>query len=710
MVVRNSTPLIALDAVVIDTETTGLDPAEARIVEIGAVRLVSGRINSVDSFHRLVRPDVPIPAAASAIHHIDDTKVANEPRFAEVWPQLSEYIAATIVIGHTLGFNLAVLKSECERAGLPFHRPHTLDTRLLAEVAEPNLAEFTLEGLAAWLGIELAQRHSALGDALTTARIFTALVPKLRDGGIRTLAEATQICRTLTGTLDQQHRAGWVEAVAAPAQSDAERTLGRIDSYPYRHRVHDVMRTPAQFVTSDTPLAKALTRLMNERISSLYVRPIQSDHDSPRGSEIGIITERDVLRAISNHGAGAIDIPVGRLMNKPLAVVPADAFIYRAIGRMSRLGVRHLGVVDETGTVVGALSARDLLRLRASEAVSLGDEIDAAQDVHALGTAWAKLPHVVASLLAEGVGSRDVAAIISRELGAVTRQAAVIAELRLREADQGAPPCAYAVAMLGSAGRGESLLAMDQDNALVFSEGVPGGTHDAWFEKLGIHIADILHEVGVPYCAGGVMAKNPQWRGSMATWRGRIEAWMRVSRPEDLLAVDIFFDLRPVHGDGRLCTTLWREAYDAAQGRYDFAKLLAEAAGRVESGLGLFRQFKTKEGRINLKKAGLFGIVSTARVLAICHHIVERSTLARLAGIRALQIGAEFDLDALADAQETFVELILAQQIDDIDHGISPSNAITVKQLSSNHRSRLRTALEVVQHLEDLERDLLFKS
>jgi len=250
---------------------------------------------------------------------------------------------------------------------------------------------------------------------------------------------------------------------------------------------------------------------------------------------------------------------------------------------------------------------------------------------------------------------------------------------------------------------------VDQDNAIVFAEGEPGGQKDAWFEKLGIQIADILHEVGVPYCPGGVMAKNPRWRGSTATWHRRIEEWMRVSRPEDLLAVDIFFDLRPVHGDGRLCTTLWRQAYELAQGRYDFAKLLAEAAGSIESGLGLFRQFKTKAGRIDLKKAGLFGIVSTARLLAICHHVVEHSTLARLAGIKALGIGAEADLDALVDAQETFVELMLAQQIDDVSCGIPPSNAITVKGLSPNRRSRLRTALEAVRHLESLQRDLLFK-
>ena len=130
-----------------------------------------------------------------------------------------------------------------------------------------------------------------------------------------------------------------------PARADAERTLGRIDSYPYRHRIRDVMRSPAKFVDGETPVAEAMTLLMNERISSFYVRPAPGDRQDPPASETGIITERDVLRAVATHGATALDMPVEQLMSRPLAVVPADAFVYRAIGRMSRLRVRHLGVV-----------------------------------------------------------------------------------------------------------------------------------------------------------------------------------------------------------------------------------------------------------------------------------------------------------------------------------------------------------------------------
>lgn len=494
MAVLNATPLIALDAVALDTETTGLDPGRARIVEIAAVRIGAGRLDAAGALRRLVRPDQPIPPEAARIHGIDDAAVASAPPFKEVWPEFLDLAGGLVLVGHTVGFDLAVLQRECARAELVWPALRTLDTRLLAELVQPNLAGLTLDQLAAWLGVAAEGRYSALGDAVTTARIFLALLPKLRDVGIRTLAEAEQACRGLTAALDAAHRAGWVEPIAAPSRADAERTLARIDTYPYRHRIRDVMSAPAKFVDGRVALADALAQMAREGCSSLFVRSHASGPAAPAGT--GIVTERDVLRALAKDGAAALAMPVQVLMSRPLAVVPAEAFVYRAIGRMSRLAIRHLGVIDENGHIVGALSARDLLRVRAAEAVSLGDEIDEAQDAPSLGRAWAKLPHVASGLLSEGVSGRDIAAVISRELGALTRRAAIVAEQRMEANGLGAAPSPYALAVLGSAGRGESLLSMDQDNALVFAEGAPGGAEDRWFEALSVHVADILHEVG----------------------------------------------------------------------------------------------------------------------------------------------------------------------------------------------------------------------
>lgn len=701
-------PLLSLDAVVIDTETTGLDPRKARVIELAAVRLSAGKLDAAGSFRQLLRPgSESIPADTTRIHGIDDAMVAQSPLFADVWPDFSSFLGHAVVIGHTVGFDLAVLKRECELAGLPWMRPRTLDTRLLAQIAAPELAGYTLEKLAAWLGVELADRHSALGDSLTTARVFLALLPKLRTHSIRTIAEAERACLALTSVLDGQAQSGWIEAVEAPERADAERTLKRFDSYAYRHRNRDIMRVPAIFVEAGASVHDVLARLAGEKISAVYVAP-SAAAGGVKAAEAGIVTERDLLRAIARSGAAALDLPVGQIMSRPLAAVPVDAFVYRAIGRMNRLKTRHLGVIDETGSVVGALSARDLLRLRAGEAISLGDEIDDAADAPALAVAWAKLPRVAESLLAEGLSGRDIAEVISRELGALTRQAAVIAERIMRERGQGDPPCGYAMIVLGSAGRGESLLAMDQDNAVIFERGEPEGEEDRWFAALGTHVADILHEVGVPYCKGGVMASNVLWRGSVATWRNRIEHWVTRSNPQDLLSVDIFFDLRAVYGDGGLAVAVRQTAFAAAEGQLAFAKLLVEGI-RIPASLKLFGGIRTEGGRIELKAAGLFGLVAAARAMAIRYHVMDRSTAARLAGVKARVHASHADLDALAEAQSVFLDLILAQQVEDIAHGTPPSNAVVVKRLSVRDRDRLQAALQAVTAIEDLTRDLLFK-
>jgi len=705
--ISSATPLIALDAVVLDTETTSLDPRDAWIVEIAAVRIFNGRLQDATVFRRLVRPGDAIPSQSTLIHGIDEAAIADAPTFAEIWPELDAFVGDAVVIGHIFGFDLAVLKRECERAGIAWKRPRTLDTRLLAEVVEPNLAGFSLDNLGHWLGIDINDRHTARGDAMACAHVFLALLPHLRDGGIRTLAEAERACSALTRVLEEHHRAGWIEPVESPSGLEGERTLRRVDTYAYRHRIGDIMRAPPEFIDSDKSMRAALAHMMKERISSLYVRNPAPTGRVARAADTGIITERDLLRALSEHGAAALDAPVSRFMKGPLATVPADAFVYRAIGRMGRLQVRHLGVVDEDGTIVGAVSGRDILRLRPDEAIALGDEIDQAHDAPALAAAWAKSPQAAAALLVEGLSGRDIAAVISRELGALNRQAAVIAEARMVAAGHGGAPCPFALAVLGAAGRGESTLAIEQSNALVFAAGDAGSPEDRWFELFGFHLAAILDEAGIPMSRMGVMVKNPQWRGSLATWRARIQRWIGAVNASDLRAVDVFFDLRGVHGDGSLTNTIRTEAFDAARGRIAFAGLLAETAGASEDVLAPTGAIRTDQGRVDLHKAGIGGIVTLARALAIRHHVLDRLTAVRLAAVKAAEAGGDDDLDALAEAHGVLIDLALAQQVDDLMQGLPPTNAVLVRHLNKRERERMRAALQAVASLEAVTHELV---
>lgn len=696
-----TTPLIALDAAVADTETTGLDTTRARIVEFGAVCLDRGVI-AAEGFALRINPQEPVPKAASDVHGIDDAAVASAPPFAEAWPRIGAFMGERLWIGHTIGFDLAVLTRECARAGLPFAPPPALDTRLLAQIANPNLPGYSLETLAAWLAIEPGPRHSALGDAITTARIFEALAVKLREGGVRTLGEAMRASAALTQVLDQHHRAGWVEVATRPmppAHSE------KIETFAYRRRAGDIASRPPHFIAGSQALQQALATMMREQASSLFV---SADGLPGRACDCGILTERDVLRAFAGHGPEAGAMPVETVMSRPLEAVRESVFLYAAAARMQRRRIRHLAVVDERDVVVGALSARDLLRSRTSDALALGDEIEAAADGRSLAAAWAKLPRVSAALVAEDMDGRELGQVVSHEISGLTARAAEIAAQEMRASGQGEAPCAYAVVVLGSAGRGESLLAMDQDNAIVFERGAPGGPEDAWFAALGARMNDLLHEAGVPLCKGGVMARNPEWRGSVEHWRARVATWVSRSSAADLLSVDTFFDLRGAHGALSLASALREEAFDAARGRNAFAKLLVDTAAPMEIALGVFGRIKTIDGRVDLKKAGLFRVVSGARALAIRHHVLGPSTRERLEGVRGLGMGGDQDLERLIDAHGLFLTLIARQQVADIATGRPPSNAIDVGKLSKLERDRLVEALQTLSALDTLVRDLLF--
>jgi CBS domain-containing protein len=678
-----SSPLAALDAVVLDTETTGLDARKARIVQIGALRLAGGMVETGVTFERMLNPGIKIPPASSEIHGIRDHDVANAPGFAAIADELAAFIGDRIVVGHTIGYDLMMLQRESEICGKDWRMPRALDVRILAELALPTLAQFDLDRLAAMLGVEVSGRHTAMGDAEATAAVYSALVPHLRQRGIRTLAEAESASRSLIDRL-----AGASQPVAAvPGHSfETVPQLSRIDSFPYRHRVGDVMSSPPVWCDAATPVKQVVRVLIERKVSSVLV--------TRTDGVAGLATERDVLRAIDRAMDGGLDARIGDFASGPIHAIEHEAFVYRAIGRMDRLGIRHLGVTGPDGSIVGMVTTRNLLRHRATTALVLGDEIESAATSADLAKAWSRLPLMARTLLADDLDPRTLAAVISNEICAITRRAAEIGERRLLEAGQGPPPVPYAVLVLGSAARGESLLAADQDNAIVYETGEPGGVTDQWFGALGGHIADILDEAGIPYCKGGVMARNAAWRHSAAGWRSLIEGWVRRQRPEDLLNVDIFFDGRVVHGDAALGEAVLDHAFATAAKAPDFQKQISELARQWRSPVTMFGGLRTDDtGRIDLKIGALFPIVSAARALSIKHTIRSRATPDRYSAVIERGIGSPTDGSALIEAHRVIVGRILEQQLVDGEAGIPLSTRVDVKRLTSSQRADLKHAV-----------------
>ena len=676
-------PLSSLNAIVLDLETTGLNTTSDHIVQIGAVRLSAGRIDHNDIFDELVDPGVPIPESATAIHSIRDHDVAEAANFPAVLPRFVDWANGYVVLGYSLGFDFAMLKTEHDRARLSWKSPRGLDIAHLVQVLSPALPSTSLDTVAAWLGIEVRDRHQALGDALLAAEIFVALLPRLRSKGIITLAEAERACSALTAKIEEEARAGWQGTIVPRNRS----SQARVDSFPYKHRLHQIERAPPIILSPQTKIRDALRRMMQDQVSSIFLEPADGNVG------LGILTERDVLRAIDGIGEGVLDQPADKFATRALITLDGNEFVYRAISRMTAEGVRHLGVRDETGNVIGAVSARDLLNQQAGNVITLGDHIDRAESSAELGSIWSGLASVVATLLEEDVEIFDIAAIISGELQALTRRACEIAEREFIESGMGAPPVPYAMLVLGSGGRGESLLAMDQDNAIIYELGEPGDRADQWFAALGERVATILDEAGVRYCQGGVMASNAAWRKDAAHWRKTIAAWMADSRPDNILSADIFFDARPVHGQMELGDALMQDALTAAGKSPSFLSALAATAAQHKSPIGWFGKLKLKDRRVDLKKGGLMVLFSVARILALRYGLAERSTRTRfLAAYDHLDEGKEAIAD-LIEAHRILLETILRQQLVDLDQGIPLSSRVSPSSLSNLQRQQLKWAL-----------------
>jgi len=163
--------------IVLDTETTGLDPAEGhRIVEIGAVELVN-HIATGRQFHAHFNPERPMPAEAFAIHGLGDDFLAAQPRFAERVAELLDFLGDARLVIHNAAFDMRFLNAEFAAQGLErLPEARAIDTLEIARRRFPGAGN-SLDALCRRFGIDNSGRslHGALLDAQLLAEVYLEL-------------------------------------------------------------------------------------------------------------------------------------------------------------------------------------------------------------------------------------------------------------------------------------------------------------------------------------------------------------------------------------------------------------------------------------------------------------------------------------------------------------------------------------------------------
>ncbi|MBI5784978.1 MAG: DNA polymerase III subunit epsilon [Rhodocyclales bacterium] len=175
---------------VFDTETTGLEPSNGdEIIQVGAVRIVNGRLLRQEIFDQLVDPRIPIKPEGIPIHGITEDMVRGQPTIDMVLPAFHEFCTDTVLVAHNAAFDMRFLQLKEERTGIRFQQP-VLDTLLLSAVIHPNQESHRLESISERLGINVIGRHTALGDSFVTGEVFLKIVGLLNAMGIHTLRQA----------------------------------------------------------------------------------------------------------------------------------------------------------------------------------------------------------------------------------------------------------------------------------------------------------------------------------------------------------------------------------------------------------------------------------------------------------------------------------------------------------------------------------------
>jgi len=179
-----------LSFVVFDSETTGLNPQQDDVVQLGAVRIVNGRIIPSETFETLVNPGRPIPPGSTKVHGVDDDMVADAPTFSEACTGFHAFTQDAVIIAHNAPFDMAFLHRQTPHTGLRFDNP-VLDTVHISAAVFGGSAEHTLDAICDRLDVEIpeALRHTALGDAMATAEAFVAMLPILEARGLTTFGD-----------------------------------------------------------------------------------------------------------------------------------------------------------------------------------------------------------------------------------------------------------------------------------------------------------------------------------------------------------------------------------------------------------------------------------------------------------------------------------------------------------------------------------------
>lgn len=417
------------------------------------------------------------------------------------------------------------------------------------------------------------------------------------------------------------------------------------------------------------------------------------------GRAVGIFTDTDLRSRVVAAGRDG-STPVRAVMSAPVVTIRARQAAIDGVLLMLDRDIHHLVVVDDADAAIGVIADSDMLAAEAAEPLFVARRIGRAHDVEELRSAYAAFPAHAQVLFERGVPPESLTEILASNLERIIARAHELAVASL-----GRPPAAYAWIVMGSHARRETTLRTDQDSALVWSDAA-GADAGAYFAALAEMVVASLERVGLPRCAGGVVAANAAWRGPVAAWHARLEDWLERPEPEAVLRGLIAFDLRAAAGDAAMVDDLRSWLLERTPAAHRFQAHLARAALERRPPLSVLGNISLERrgpaaGTFHAKHRALDPVVQGARLLALEAGVPESRTVDRLARIADLGL---LPADDARDVRAAFTDVQrerLRRQLAQVAGGREPDHAIRPADLAAPERAQLREALHAIARFLD---------
>ena len=438
------------------------------------------------------------------------------------------------------------------------------------------------------------------------------------------------------------------------------------------------------FVDETATVADVARLMMERRRRSILVRD---------GARIGIFTTGDFCDIVAN--AVPNQTRVRECAQFELLSCEKDDHLFNALLLMTRRNV-HRVIITEDGTPIGVLAQADLLSYFSNHSLSIARQLEMAASIDDFFRAIQDMETLVTALATQGMKMPQLARLVQ----------ALNTQLMARLWQMAASPGVFAgsaLLALGSEGRGEQILKTDQDNALIFAEGLD----EKEVEQAANVFTEYMLRLGYPPCPGGIMVNQERWRHTSRDWGRILQQWAWQSQGDALMHLAIFLDAETVVGP-----VSWLAACRHAlrAGLRDDTTWFSRMAlpierfhsKRTEGGFWWQLLNREENARLDIKKAGIFPMVHGVRVLALEADIEATNTFDRLDALVSKNVLERTTADDVSESLAFLMRLRLEAGLEALHGQKDVNNEVDTASLSTLDKDLLQDALLVVKRFKQM--------